>query len=171
MLTDAACKNALCPAGKTRVRLPDSGGLYLEVTPAGSKRWFAKYRFAGKEKRLALGSYPDVSLKLAREGRDDARKTRGAGTDPVQARKAEKIARRVSAAVTFEAVARECHQTKAGDWSAGHAAQWLRCCENDLFPWLGSLPLRDVSVPFLLDIGIQDCLNCGPRKTKYSCVT
>lgn len=123
----------------------------MEVTPAGSKRWFAKYRFAGKEKRLALGSYPDVSLKSAREGRDDARKTRGAGTDPVQARKAEKIARRVSAAVTFEAVARECHQTKAGDWSAGHAAQWLRCCENDLFPWLGSLPLRDVSAPILLD--------------------
>lgn len=55
MLTDTACKNATCPEGKARIRLADSGGLYLEVAANGSKRWFCKYRFAGKEKRLALG--------------------------------------------------------------------------------------------------------------------
>lgn len=66
MLTDSACKNASCPADQARVRLSDSGGLYLEVTPNGSKRWFAKYRFGGKERRLALGNYPAVSLKAAR---------------------------------------------------------------------------------------------------------
>lgn len=59
MLTDPACKNAQRPADKTRVRLADAGGLYLEVTPNGAKRWFWKYRFSGKEKRLALGNYSD----------------------------------------------------------------------------------------------------------------
>ncbi|MBP7133181.1 MAG: DUF4102 domain-containing protein [Aquabacterium sp.] len=63
MLTDPACKNAVCPPDKPRIRLSDAGGLYLEVTPNGSKRWFAKYRFDGKEKRLALGSYPGVTLR------------------------------------------------------------------------------------------------------------
>ena len=74
MLTDKQCKNASCDAGKRRVRLADSAGLCLEVAPSGSKRWFWKYRFDGKEKRLALGSYPDLGLKEARGARDDARK-------------------------------------------------------------------------------------------------
>jgi Arm DNA-binding domain len=151
MLTDKACKNAICPAGKTRLRLTDSGGLYLEVAPSGSKRWFAKYRFGEKEKRLALGSYPDVPLKAARDGRDAARKTRETGADPVQARKAEVIAKRVSSATTFKAVTEEYHEKKAGDWSQVHAAQFLRCCEKDLFPWIGALPLRDINAPILLN--------------------
>jgi len=150
MLTDTACRNATCPEGKARARLPDAGGLYLEVAPNGSKRWFAKYRFAGKEKRLALGSYPEVPLKEARKGRDEARKTRDGGTDPVQQRKAVKLASTASSAVTFEGVAREYHGTKEGAWSANHAAQWLRCCVNDLFPYLGSLPVADISAPMLL---------------------
>lgn len=70
MLTDAQCKNAACSPGKPRARLADSGGLYLEVSPAGSKRWFLKYRNAGKEYRLALGSYPTVGLTAARRARD-----------------------------------------------------------------------------------------------------
>jgi len=73
MLTEKQCKNASCDAGRPRVRLADSGGLYLEVSPSGSKRWFWKYRFDGKEKRLALGGYPDLGLKEARVARDDAR--------------------------------------------------------------------------------------------------
>lgn len=151
MLTDPACRNAACPEGKPRHRLADAGGLYLEVAPNGSKRWFVKYRFGGKERRLAVGSYPGVTLKAAREARDAARKTREAGTDPVQQRKAEKLVRAVSSATTFEAVARELHGTKSGSWSEHHGAQWLRCLEKDLFPWLGSLPLTDVSAPMLLD--------------------
>lgn len=63
MLTDIACKSAVCPPGKARARLTDTGSLYLETSPTGFKRWFWKYRFATKEKRLALGSYPAVSLK------------------------------------------------------------------------------------------------------------
>ena len=150
MLTDPACKNATCPIGKTRLRLPDSGGLYLEVTPSGSKRWFAKYRFGGKEKRLALGSYPEVPLKAARDGRDKARKTREAGTDPVQARQADKIARAASSANTFEAVAREFHAIKASGWSEGHATKWLRMSELYLFPHIGSLALDSIKTPALL---------------------
>ena len=74
MLTDKQCKNAVCLADQARERLADAGGLYLEVAATGSKRWFWKYRFDGKEKRLALGSYPDVGPKDARASRDDASK-------------------------------------------------------------------------------------------------
>lgn len=150
MLTNPACKNASCPPDKTRVRLPDSGGLYLEVTPNGAKRWFWKFRINGLEKRLALGNYPDVTLKAARAAREAARKVKATGTDPVQARKADVIAKQVSAAVTFKAVALEYHQKKAAQWSESHAAQFLRCCEKDLFPWIGTLPLSDISAPVLL---------------------
>lgn len=150
MLTDRACRNANCPADKPRARFADSGGLYLEVAANGSKRWFAKYRFGGKEKRLALGNYPTVGLKDARDGRDAARKIREQGADPVQARQVAKAVKAASAAITFEAVAREYHAAKAEGWSTTHAKQWLRCCEKDLFPWIGSLPLAEVTAPVLL---------------------
>lgn len=150
MLTDPKCRNAKCPDDRQRVRLADAGGLYLEVAANGSKRWFAKYRFGGKERRIAFGAYPGVSLKAAREGRDEARKTRAEGADPVQARRVVKLSRSASAGVTFEAIAREFHALKAPEWSGVHAAQWLRCCEKDLFPYLGALPLSDVTAPVLL---------------------
>ncbi len=89
MLTDPACRNAVCPADKLRVRLADAGGLYLEVAPNRSRRWFWKYRFDGKEKRLALGSHPDTSVKAARLARDEARKAHQGGTDPAR-REAER---------------------------------------------------------------------------------
>ena len=151
MLTDADCKNATCPADLKRRRLTDGSGLYLEVSPAGSKRWFWKFYPDGKESRLALGSYPEVTLKAARAARDEARKTRTAGTNPVQQRKADKLASSASKATTFEAVAREFHGAKLESWSPNHAAQWLRCLDKDVFPWVGSLPLAEVSAPMLLD--------------------
>ena len=151
MLTDADCKNAICPADLKRRRLTDGSGLYLEVSPAGSKRWFWKFYPDGKESRLALGSYPEVTLKAARAARDEARKTRTAGTNPVQQRKADKLASSASKATTFEAVAREFHGAKLESWSPNHAAQWLRCLDKDVFPWVGSLPLAEVSAPMLLD--------------------
>lgn len=150
MLTDTECRQATCPAGMNRRRLTDSGGLYLEVSPAGSKRWFWKFYPAGKEKRLSLGSYPAVTLRDARSGRDVARRTHESGTDPVQQRRADKVTRATHNATTFAAVGREFHSTKLSGWSESHARQWLRCMEKDLFPWLGSLPLRDVSAPILL---------------------
>ena len=107
---------------------------------------------AGRKKRLALGSYPEVPLKVARTGRDSARKTRDAGTDPVQQRKADKLASSASSATTFEAVAREFYDTKVADWSPNHAAQWrLRKVEKELCARIGSLPLSEVSAPLLLE--------------------
>ena len=150
MLRDVDCRNASCPEGKPRHRLADAGGLYLEVAASGSKRWFVKYRFAGKERRLALGGYPEVGLRAARDGRDQARKTRAAGADPVQRRQADRLSASTSSATTFEAVARELHGSKLGNWSDTHAKQWLRCCEKDLFPYLGSLPVADITAPVLL---------------------
>lgn len=151
MLTDADCRNASCPPDLKRRRLSDAAGLYLEVSPAGSKRWFWKFYPDGKESRLALGSYPEVSLKAARLARDAARKVRADGTNPVQQRKADTLAKATSNATTFEAVAREFFATKAGAWSSTYSARWITQMEKDLFPVLGSLPLADVSAPMLLD--------------------
>ena len=151
MLTDADCRNSTCPASLKRRRLTDAAGLYLEVSPAGSKRWFWKFYPGGKESRLALGSYPDVSLKAARAARDDARKTRQSGTNPVQKRKADKIASAAKSATTFEGVAREFFAAKEASWSPAYSGRWIGRMEKDLFPLIGSLPLVDVSAPILLD--------------------
>lgn len=150
MLTNPQCKNASCPEDKARSRLTDGGGLYLEVAGNGSKRWFWKYLFDGKEKRLALGSYPAITLKAARLARDDARKLQQAGTDPAQRRRLDKLARKVDATNTFEGVAREFHATKASGWSEHYARRWLERLEKDVFPWLGSLSIEEVTAPLLL---------------------
>lgn len=91
MLTDTDCKNASCPLGRKRARLTDSGRLYLETSPGGSKRWFMKLYSNGKETRMALGSYPAVSLKEARLARDDAKREKASGVNPIQSRKVEKL--------------------------------------------------------------------------------
>lgn len=145
MLTDADCRNATCPPEAKRRRLTDAGGLYLEISPAGSKRWFWKFYPDGKESRLALGTYPAVSLKAARMGRDEARKAREQGANPVQQRKAERLATSISSANTFEVVAREFHQSKAEGWSAIHAGRWMRLAEKEAFPYIGTLPLWPTS--------------------------
>jgi integrase len=151
MLTDADCRNATCPPDVKRRRLTDSAGLYLEISPAGAKRWFWKFYPDGKESRLALGSYPEVTLKAARLARDAARKAGGEGINPVQQRKAEKLATSASSATTFEAVAREFHQSKLEGWSESHQTKWLRLLVKDVFPWLGTLPLTTITAPLLLD--------------------
>lgn len=97
-------------------KLSDGGGLYLEVTASGSRYWRLKYRYGGKEKRLAFGVYPEVSLAEARDKRDVAKKVIAAGNDPGEIKKAEKIAHKISFENTFEAIAREWHQHKADRW-------------------------------------------------------
>ena len=156
-LTDLACRNATCPGAKARQRLADSGGLYLEVSPKGSKRWFWKYYFDGKEKRLALGSYSDggstkvlVSLKQARDARDRARLEHHTGVDPVQRRRLDKLTRGVVAGTTFAAIARELHAVKRQAWSELYGRRWIERMEKDLFPWIGSLPIREITAPLLL---------------------
>jgi hypothetical protein len=104
MLTDAQCRNAVCPPDKKQARFSDSGGMYLQVSPAGSKRWFLKYRIAGAEKQFALGSYPTVGLADARKARDAAKLKKSEGIDPVQARKVEKLKAVRTDGDTFKAV-------------------------------------------------------------------
>jgi len=158
-LTELTCRNASCPSDKARVRLADSGGLYLEVSPNRSKRWFWKYYFDGKEKRLALGHYVDggssvvqVSLRAAREARDDARKLHRSGTDPSQQRQLDKLTKRISADSTFETTARELHGTKSEAWGPRYFERWIERMEKDLFPWIGSLPMADITAPLLLQV-------------------
>ncbi|MCY1169350.1 Prophage integrase IntA [compost metagenome] len=151
-LTDTACKNAKCPGGKTRARFSDSGGLYLEVVPSGGKHWRWKYRFGGKEKRLVLGSYPEVSLLSARRARDDAKLQLKAGIDPVAVKQDKKRAARVSQANTFESVARAWHEHWKGPISPRHAAYVLRRLEADVFPEIGARPISDLTAPILLAI-------------------
>ncbi|MCW0207284.1 MAG: integrase arm-type DNA-binding domain-containing protein [Achromobacter sp.] len=147
-LSDTAIRKAK-PADKTQ-RLFDGGGLYLEITPAGGKLWRQKYRFGGKEKRLAHGTYPEVSLAEARDRRDNARKLLAAGTDPGEHRKAEKQAGEDRAANSFEAVAREWFGKFAPNWAASHAGKIMGRLENDLFPWIGSRPVAEIKAPELL---------------------
>ncbi len=150
MLTDAECRNATCPPGKARMRFADSGGLYLEVSPAGSRRWFWKYRKDGKEGRMALGSHPDVSLRASRLARDAAKLQKSDGRDPVQARKVEKLKASNPSGDTFRTVAMEWYDKQAPHWSLAHAARSMRQLERDLFPWLGERKLKDVEPVELL---------------------
>lgn len=147
-LTDVAIRNAR-PTGKTQ-RIWDGGGLYLELTPTGSKLWRMKYRFDGKEKRLSFGRYPDVSLKDARTKRDEARKLLANDTDPSEHRKAAREARLASAANNFEAVAREWFERMMADKAKSHKDKVIARLENDLFPWLGRRPVADITAPEIL---------------------
>ena len=147
-LSDTAVRNAK-PAAKP-LRMFDGGGLYLEVSPAGGKLWRLKYRFGGMEKRLALGAYPDTSLKDARDKRDAARKLLAAGIDPSAQRKAEKVAGGERAANSFEVVAREWFAKQSTQWVTSHAAKIIRRMECDLFPWIGSRPIAELTAPELL---------------------
>ena len=144
MLTDAECRNATCPPDKKQARFADSGGMYLQVSPAGSKRWFLKYRVGGKEKQLAMGSYPAVSLTAARKARDAAKLQKAAGADPVMVRKVEKLKAGRTDGDTFKMVALEWFKKQAPQWSDGHADRQLRQFERDLFPWIGDRRMVDV---------------------------
>lgn len=147
-LTDLAIRKAK-PAPKAQ-RLFDGGGLYLEISPAGGKWWRWKYRYMGKEKRLSLGTYPDTGLADARSRRDDARKLLAAGVDPGEHRKAAKAASQERAGNSFEVVGREWFAKQRATWVASHAEKILLRLENDVFPWIGSKPIADITARELL---------------------
>ena len=150
MLTDRQCKNAKCPPEKSRARFADAGGLYLEVSPAGSKRWFLKYRKEGKEMRLALGGYPAVSLANARVKQLEAKALKHKGTDPIHAKQVGKLLAARQADDTFEAIAREWHSKQINNWSEVHAKTVMRRMERDLFPWIGKRPMAQLHAMELL---------------------
>jgi integrase len=133
-------------------KLADSNGLYLLVQPNGSRLWRHKFRFAGKEKSLAYGQYPEVSLAEARERRDDARRLLRRGVDPAAKRREAKRDARISAAAAFEAVAREWHEIMSDSWTDNHAGYVMRRLEADAFPTLGARPVIEVTASEVLDV-------------------
>lgn len=135
------------PAEKVQ-RLFDGGGLYLEITPKGTKLWRQKYRFDGREKRLAHGVYPDVPLSLARERRDEARRLLARGVDPSAHRKAAKGD--PDAANSFETIAREWLAKR--DWVESYQIKVESWLANDVFPWLGAMDVGKVTAPDFLKV-------------------
>ena len=144
----------------------DGGGLYLHVTGAG-KYWRMAYRFAGKQKKLAFGVYPAVSLAKARKARDTAKEQLAEGIDPSAAKREEKIARTVAAANTFEATAREFHAKMADGWSPRYAMRWIERMEKDLFPYIGKLPLPQITAPLVLH-ALQRAEDRGAHETAHT---
>lgn len=149
-LTDTAIKNA--KPGTKPFKQADEKGMFLLVTPAGGKWWRLKYRFGGKEKLLSFGTYPEVSLKDARQRRDDARKLLAGGVDPGENRKAVKAAKSERAANSFEVIAREWFAKKSTSWAESNSGKILQRLENDAFPWLGERPIAEITPPELLKV-------------------
>ncbi|EGJ9767137.1 tyrosine-type recombinase/integrase [Escherichia coli] len=133
-------------------KLADGAGLYLEVVPSGSRYWRMKYRFNGKEKRMAFGVYPAVSLAQARALRDDAKKKLAEGIDPSLAKKEEKLVRDVQLNNTFQAVALEWHGTKVSRWSEGYASDIIEAFNKDIFPYIGQQPVNEIKPLVLLNV-------------------
>lgn len=153
-------------------KLSDGGGLYLLVNPNGSRYWRLKYRIAGKEKLLALGVYPDVTLAEARQKRADAKKVLAAGGDPVQEKQEEKQAKEQAVANSFERLAMEWHSHKSTSWSEGYAEHLLMYLKKDIFPFIGQKAITDISQVEMLNVlrkmeqrGVLDKL----KKTRQAC--
>ncbi|HHC5069226.1 TPA: tyrosine-type recombinase/integrase [Morganella morganii] len=132
-------------------KLFDGGGLYLEVTAKGSRYWRMKYRFGGKEKRLAFGVFPTVTLAEAREMRNQAKKVLAAGGDPGEVKKEEKAIQKLSTGNTFEAIAREWHKSKADRWSLRYRDEIIDTFEKDIFPYIGKRPIAEIKPLELLE--------------------
>jgi integrase len=161
-LTDTAVRNA--KLREKAYKLFDGGGLFLLVNPKGSRYWRLKYRYNGKEKLLALGVYPDIGLKEARNRRDDARKQIAQDIDPSLARKATKAAQ--SDANGFEAVAREWWTKHEPNWSETHSSRILLRLKKDVFPWIGKIPIGEISAPELLTV-LRRIENRGAVETAH----
>lgn len=170
MITDTAARNAK-PKDKP-YKLPDANGLYLQVTPSGSKLWRMKYRFLGKEKLLAFGQYPAVSLVDARKRRDEAKKALSEGIDPSELKKEVKRRYDLENRHTFENVAREWFEKKEGSVVSTYSARiWARV-EADLLPHLGKLPIESIEPPEVLStirkIEERGALEMGKRVLNYA---
>lgn len=179
-LSDMACKAA--KAKEKPYKISDGDGMYLLVTPSGSKLWRLNYRFDGKAKTLALGMYPAVSLSAAREKRGAARAQLLQDIDPSAHRAEKKLLRGLDKLNSFEVVAREWHGKNKRLWSSKYGAQVLRVMEHNLFPYIGSRPVKDVTPLLLLatlrrmeDRGatdlLKDALNYAGRVCRYGIAT
>jgi integrase len=148
MLTEVACRNAR--AKEKAQKLSDSGGLYLFVTPTGFKSWRLKYRVGKTEKRLILGTYPEMTLREARDRRDEARKQLRDGLDPSVERKKKKAAQAAGSSQTLQRFAEDWHAARLPGWRPHYAKAVLSRLKLDIFPALGSVPIGDVTAPMVL---------------------
>ncbi len=149
-LTAQTIKNAK-PTPKTR-KLFDGGGLYLEVTPRGRKWWRLKYRYGGKEKKLCLGVYPDVSLKEARDRRHEAKKLLEDNVDPVEQRQSIRKEIQIQSEITFELVAREWFSGQEPNWATSHSSRVIGRLEKNVFPWLGKRAINSITPRQVLEV-------------------
>lgn len=149
-LADTTVRNAK-PKDKP-YKLADKKGLFLLIHPNGSKYWRMKYRYGGKEKLLALGVYPDIGLRDARDRRDEARKLLANGVDPGIVKKQAKQSVRESIENSFEAIAKEWFAKHSSGWSRGHSEKTIQRLERDIFPWIGGRPIIEITAPELLAV-------------------
>lgn len=133
-------------------KLADEKGLYLHVAPNGSKYWRFKYRFSGKEKKLAFGVYPEVSLVTARAKRDEARKLLMENVDPGIAKQIAKRTEELKTENNFKTIACEWLAKYSKQWVPSHAEKIVRRFERDIFPWLGDRPINEIKAPELLAV-------------------
>ncbi|CDG89554.1 tyrosine-type recombinase/integrase [Xenorhabdus bovienii] len=133
-------------------KLSDGGGLYLLVKTTGSKYWRLKYRIAGKEKLLAIGTFPLITLAEARRKRDEAKKLIAEGIDPNQDKKQKKLAVQGEISNTFESIAREWYEGRKDRWSVGYREDMMDAFEKDVFPYIGHRPIAEIKPLELLDL-------------------
>jgi integrase len=133
-------------------KMADGGGLYLLVNPNGARYWRLKYRVDGKEKLLALGVYPAVTLADARSKRDEAKRSIAGGIDPNEAKREEKIARETNVRNTFQEIACEWHSSKLYKWSEGYASDIMEAFNKDVFPYIGKKPIAEIKPLELLNV-------------------
>ena len=139
-------------AGEKSRKLYDERGLYLEISPAGGKWWRLKYMFAGKEKRISLGTFPDTTLAMARAKRDEFRALVANAIDPGAQRRAIREAIQLADANSFEVIAREWHTQRLATWSPDHAERVLNRLQKEIFPYVGALPISQIKAPALLAV-------------------
>jgi len=163
-LTHIAIKTAK-PREKA-YKLTDEKGLFVFITPNGGKYWRFKYRFGGKEKKLAFGVYPEVSLAEAREKRDKARKMIADNIDPGVVKQASKRATTLATENSFQAVALEWYGKFSTKWVASHGDRTLRRLEKDVFPWIGKRPIAEIKAPELLTV-LRRVENRGAIETAH----
>ncbi|KTC64686.1 Integrase (plasmid) [Legionella adelaidensis] len=147
-------------------KMADEKGLYLLINPNGSKLWKFKYRFAGVEKKLSFGAFPDVSLSAAREARDEARRQLTNTIDPGVLKNSIKRSKKMADENSFEAVAREWHAKFTPQWSKNHGERILIRLEQNIFPWLGKRPINEVTAPEILS-ALRRIENRGAVETAH----
>lgn len=164
-LTDVAARNAQPKARP--YKLSAGGGLYLEVAPNGAKYWRMKYRFAGREKRLAIGVYPEISLKRALVERDKARLALYENRDPSSEKQVIRLRTKTAADNSFENVAEEWLEVRASGWTTRQLVKERARLKNHAYPWIGKLPIADIGVveirPLLLRLVKRGCIEQAYR--------